>query len=218
MLADEACENQAVKRLFLVTLLVVVIGHVFTSSGSASAESSTLPGCSAASVRVDEYSFQGGAGSLNYLFRIVRTGSRACSLHGYVHVSFFGTYGLKPEPLTKIRLLAVKQSLSRSMDGNGIGGLAPGIEMPTVALSSADSTASFWIYVNDAATSGANGVTLRCISSSEMRLRLPGDAKSLAVHMAAGQSFYFCGPVNVHPIVPGSSGSDPAKNLLFNFN
>jgi hypothetical protein len=218
MLADEACENQAVKRMFLVTLLIVVIGHVFTSSGPASAESSTLPRCSTASVRVDEYSFQGGAGNLNYLFRIARTGSRACSLHGYVHVSFVGTYGLKPEPLTKVRTLAVKQSLNRGMDGNDIGGLAPGIEMPTVSLSSAGSAASFWLYGNDAATSGPNGVALRCISSSEMRLRLPGDAKSLTVHMAPGQDFNFCGTVNVHPIVPGSSGSDPAKKLLFHFN
>jgi hypothetical protein len=36
--------------------------------------------------------------------------------------------------------------------------------------------------------------------------------------MAPGQDFNFCGTVNVHPIVPGSSGSDPAKKLLFHFN
>ncbi len=218
MSADHACETKIVRRILLVTLLIASIGPALASSGSASAETDTVPPCPAASVGVDEYSFQGGAGSVNYLFRITREGNRSCSLHGYVHVSFVGVYGYGFEPLKNAQPLVVKQAENHGMDGNDFGGLAPGLSMPTVDLSSTKSTASLWIYGVDHSTSGPNGVASRCITSFEMRLQLPGDARSLVARLAPGQGFYFCGTVNVHPIVPGSSGSDPAKKPIFHFN
>lgn len=207
-----------VRRFFLMTLLITFIGIALASSSSASPESAAVPRCPAASVRVDEYSFRGGSGNVNYLFRITREGNRACSLHGYVHVSFVGVYGYGFEPLKNPQRLVVKQIEDRGRDGNDFGGLATGLSMPTVDLSSTRSAASFWIYGVDHSTTGPNGVASRCITSFEMRLQLPRDAKSLVARLAPGQGFYFCGMVGVHPIVPGSSGSDPAMKLLFHFN
>jgi hypothetical protein len=149
---------------------------------------------------------------------MTREGNQSCSLHGYVHVSFVGVYGYGFEPLKNAQPLVVKQAENHGTDGNDFGGLAPGLSMPTVDLSSTKSAASFWIYGVDHSTSGPTRVASRCITSFEMRLQLPGDAKSLVVRLAPGQGFYFCGTVNVHPIVPGSSGSDPAKKLIFHFN
>jgi hypothetical protein len=133
-------------------------------------------------------------------------------------VSFVGVYGYGYEPLNHSHPLVVKQAESRGRDGNDFGGLAPGFSMPTVDLSTTKRAASFWIYGVDVSTSGPNGVASRCITSFEMRLQLPGDGKSLVTRLAPGQGFYFCGTVSVHPIVMGSSGSDPAMKLLFHFN
>jgi hypothetical protein len=167
---------------------------------------------------VNEYSFQGGAGNVNYLFRITRTGNQSCSLHGYVQVSFIGIYGYGSEPLKSTHPLAVKRVENRGIDGNDLGGLAPGLPIPTVDLSSTKSAASFWIYGNENSTTQLNGVASGCITSFEMTLKLPGDTRAIVARMAAGQGFYFCGTVDVHPIVPGSSGSDPARALLYHFN
>jgi len=206
------------RRLVLLTFLAAVIGHGLASSGSASSETSTAPRCTSGSVRVSEYSFQGGAGSVNYLFRITRVGNRSCSLRGYVHLSFIGVYGYGNAPLKNAHPLVVKQAANRGTNGNDFGGLAPGLPMPTVDLSSTKSAASFWIYGVDVSTTQPNGVSSRCITSYDMRMRLPGDAKSLVAGLAPSNGLVICGTVNVHPIVPGSSGSDPAKGLLFHFH
>lgn len=206
------------RRFFLVTLLIAFIGLVIASSGSASVEVAKVLRCTAGSVRVSEYSFQGGAGNVNYLFRITRKGNRSCSLHGYVDVSFVGIYGFGSEPLKNAHSLVVKRVENRGIDGNDLGGLAPALPMPTVDLSSEKSAASFWVYGNENATTQLNGVASRCITSFEMKLKLPGDTQSIVARMATGQGFYFCGTVDVHPVVPGSSGSDPAKTILFHFN
>jgi hypothetical protein len=218
LVVDWAWDTQVVRRFFLVTLLIAVIGPAFASPGSASVESAKVRRCTAAYVRVSEYSFQGGAGNVNYLFRITRKGNRSCSLHGYVDASFVGIYGYGSEPLKSAHPLAVKRVENRGIDGNDLGGLAPGLATPTVDLSTAKSVASFWVYGVENSTTQPNGVASRCITSFEMKIRLPGDVKSTVARMASGQGFYFCGTVDVHPIVPGSSGSDPAKALLFHFN
>jgi hypothetical protein len=133
-------------------------------------------------------------------------------------VSFVGVYGDAFTPLKNAHPLVVKQADNYGKDGNDLGGLASGLSMPTVDLSSTKSSASFWIYGVENSTTGPNGVPSRCITSFKMTLRLPGDTKSLLARLAPGQGFYFCSTVNVHPIVGGSSGSDPAKKLLFHFN
>jgi hypothetical protein len=168
-------------------------------------------------VRVSEYSFQGGTGNVNYLFRITRTDGPSCSLHGYPHVSFDGKYGSNNEPVKVAHPLVVKQVENRGRVGNDLGGLKAGLPMPTVDLSSKKSAASFWIYGNENPTTGPNGVVSRCITSFEMKVLLPGDTASTVARLAPGQGFYFCGTIAVHPIVPGSSGSDPAMRLVFHF-
>jgi hypothetical protein len=211
------CETELVRRVLFAMLLIAVIGPTSESAGSASTKAAAPPPCTAASVRVSEYSFQGGAGNVNYLFRITRTDNQSCSLHGYPRVSFDGKYGYNNEPVKVARPLVVKQVESLGRDGNDLGGMKAGLPMPTVDLSSKQSDASFWIYGVENPTTGPNGVVSRCITSFEMRVRLPGDTRSTVARLAPGQGFYFCGAVAVHPIVPGSSGSDPARKLIFNF-
>jgi hypothetical protein len=133
-------------------------------------------------------------------------------------VSFVGVYGNAFTPLKNAHPLVVKQADNYGKDGNDLGGLAPGLSMPTVDLSSTKSSASFWIYGGENSITEPNGNPSRCITSFKMTLRLPGDARSLVARLAPGQGFYFCTTVNVHPIVPGSSGSDPAKKLVFHFS
>jgi hypothetical protein len=187
------------------------------SAASPSTKVEAVPRCPAASVRVNEYSFQGGTGHVNYLFRITNKVNRTCSLHGYAHVSFVGIYGFGWKPLKNGHPLVVQQVEDHGGDGNYIGGLATGLSMPTVDLSTTKSAASFWIYGLENSTTGPNGVASRCITSFEMRVKIPGDQKSLVARLAPGQGFYFCGPVGVDPIVPGSSGSDPAMKLILHF-
>lgn len=132
-------------------------------------------------------------------------------------MSFVGIYGFGFTPLKKSHPLVVQQVEYRGGDGNDFGGLAPEIPMPTVDLSSTKRTASFWIYGLENSTTGPNGAPSRCITSFTMRVQLPGDTKSLLARLAPGQGFYFCGAIGVHPIVPGSSGSDPAAKLILQF-
>jgi hypothetical protein len=204
------------KRLVLLVLLLALVMPAVNSEWSPT-EAASIPRCTASSVTVNEYSFQGGAGSANYLFRIKEVGDRNCSLRGYAHVSFVGVYGYGFTPLKNAHSLSVTQVENRGKDGNDFGGLATRVPIPMVDLTSARSTASFWIYGVDNSTEGSGGVASRCITSFEMNVQLPGSARSLVARLARGQGFYFCGPVAVHPIVPGSSGSDPAMRLNFHF-
>jgi hypothetical protein len=133
-------------------------------------------------------------------------------------VSFVGVYGYGYEPLKNTHPLNVKQADSRGKNGNDFGGIAPGLPVPTVILSATKRDASFWIYGVDHSTTQPNGVASRCITSFEMKLQLPGDAKSIVVRPAPRNGFYWCGTIFVHPILPGSSGSDPAKALSFHLS
>lgn len=132
-------------------------------------------------------------------------------------MSFEGKYGSDNEPVKVAHPLVVKEVENRGRDGNDLGGIKTGLPIPTVDLSSKMSAASFWIYGVENPTTGPNGVVSRCITSFEMKVLLPGDSASTAARLAPGQGFYFCGTVEVHPIVPGSSGSDPALKLIFHF-
>ncbi|MDE3064141.1 MAG: hypothetical protein KGJ36_00530 [Acidobacteriota bacterium] len=192
------------RRATLSLVTVTALSLVAPVRGAAAA-AGPRP-CSFRDAVVTTYGVSVAAGTVGELFWIAATGARACTVHGYARVSFTGTYGTAPSRRARIEL-AVAQSDHRRRAP--IAGVALGRALPTATVSPGGPIASFWIFGTDEPHVDANGTTSRCILSGDMSLRLPGDANPLTVTPARNMSFDWCGPVELYPVVPGDTGSDP---------
>jgi hypothetical protein len=196
-----------------MTIVVAFLGVGPMVTSSAFATSSTVPACSAASVRVVDYNTVVGAGNVNDLIWIENVSSERCSLRGYVRTAYIGNYGQKPT--SKVgHLLVVAEADSPGRDGNDLGGVKRGVKLPTVTLLPRTGRASFWIYGTDIQHGSPPS---RCIISFKMLVWLPGSARAVSVRPMRSNGFFWCGAISVHPIVPGVSGSDPSVPLPYYF-
>ncbi|HVA53095.1 MAG TPA: hypothetical protein VNF05_06220 [Acidimicrobiales bacterium] len=199
---------------------VIVLGAALGGSWvlvSVPTPASTLPvpTCAPGETRITDYNTSVSLGSVNELFWIHSDANHACSLHGYVRVSFIGTYGLTSKG-KKPKLLSVGQADTRGASGNDLGGVQRDVAIPTVTLK-AKGHASFWIYGTDESHVAANGQSTRCTVSFKMLAWLPRATSSIVVSPMRANGFFWCGGVFVHPIVPGVSGSLPPRPLTYYF-
>jgi hypothetical protein len=71
-----------------------------------------------------------------------------CSVRGFVHVAYVGSYDLSMSPIKNPKRLEVAQVDSLGANGNDVGGVKRGVAIPTVTLRP-KGVASFWIYGTD---------------------------------------------------------------------
>ena len=196
-----------------MTIVVAFLGVGPMVTSHAFATASTVPTCSATSVRVVDYNTVVGAGNVIDLFWIENVSSERCSLRGYVRTAYIGDYGLKPTSKAG-HLLVVAEADSLGRNGNDLGGVKRGVKLPTVTLLPRTGRASFWIYGTDIQHGSPPS---RCIISFKMLVWLPGSARAVSVRPMRSNGFFWCGAISVHPIVPGASGSDPSVPLTYYF-
>lgn len=196
-----------------VSLIVLAAAGCLIPFKSAVAGGSIAPKCGSSAIRVTEYNTWVGAGNVNDLYWIRNVSSQVCSIHGYLRVSFIGVYGLTFGSLKNPRALSVRVEDSRDggANGNDSGGVQSG-PIPTVTLAPRG-VASFWIYGNDEAVHLANGQQTRCITSYRMLASLPGSHVPDVVVPMPENGFYWCGGIDVHPVVDGKSGTNPPKPM-----
>ena len=199
------------RRTNLAFIVLLLAGIPTTLSSSVSA-ASTVPSCTANSVRINDYNTVVGAGNVNDLFWIKNVSSSSCSLRGYVRVEYVGVYGIGPTKATP-HLLDVPEARSYGRDGNDLGGLKKGLPIPTVVLQERG-VASFWLYGTDEQHGTPPS---RCIVAHKMLVWLPGSSTSLTVPPIRANGFFWCGGFSAHPIASGESGSDPAVRLSYYF-
>lgn len=200
-------------RLRLVPLVTLLVACCLVPLKSAMADGSVAPDCDSSSVHVTDYNTWVGAGNVNDLYWIRNVSEQACSIHGYLRVSFVGVYGLASRNLKNPHALSVEVVDSRNggANGNDSGGVKSG-PIPTVTLVPRG-VASFWIYGTDEAATRSNGQQTRCITSYRMHLWLPGNDHSDVVVPMPDNGFYWCGAIVMHPVVEGESGTRPPKPL-----
>jgi hypothetical protein len=197
----------------VVAALTCLLGASLAGTSAASASSTAVSTCAAASVKVTDYNTVVGAGNVNDLFWIKNVSGQECSLRGYPRVTFFGVYGDKFSA-KNARTLVVGEERTLGRDGNDLGGVKLGVAIPKVVLPPHGGRASFWIYGTD---EPHNNPPTRCITSYEMSAWLPGDSAPIVVAPMRGNGFFWCGAISVHPIVPGDSGSLPPMPLSYFF-
>jgi hypothetical protein len=200
-------------RLRRVPLLVLVLATCLVPFNSAIAGGSITPKCVSSSVRVTEYNSWVGAGNVNDLYWIRNVSGQSCSIRGYVRVSFVGVYGFATRNLKDPHALAGRVGDSRNggANGNDSGGVKSG-SIPTVTLAPRG-IASFWIYGTDESVHLSNGEQTRCITSYRMMASLPGSDHPDVVTAMPDNGFYWCGGIDIHPVVKGESGTDPPMPL-----
>jgi hypothetical protein len=200
-------------RSQLVPLLALVAAGCLVPFKSAMAGGSIAPACESSSVRVTDYNTWVGAGNVNDLYWIRNLSRQACSIRGYVRVSFIGIYGFATRNFENPHALTVQVEDSRNggANGNDSGGVKSG-PIPTVTLAPRG-VASFWIYGTDEAVHLANGQLVRCITSYRMLAWLPGSDHPDVVAPMPENGFYWCGGIDIHPVVEGESGTNPPKPL-----
>ena len=196
-----------------MTIVVALLGAGSMVTSHAFATSSTVPTCSATSMRVVDYNTVVGTGNVNDLFWIENVSNARCSLRGYVRTAYIGNYGQRPIAKVGHRLV-VAEADSLGRDGNDVGGVKRGVKLPTVTLLPRTGRASFWIYGTDIQRGSPPS---RCIISFKMLVWLPGSARAVLVSPMRSNGFFWCGAISVHPIVPGVSGSDPSVPLPYYF-
>jgi hypothetical protein len=198
--------------LKVIALGAMLITAFPLSTLRAFAAASALAPCSPASVRITEYGVDVGMSHADELFWIRNESSRECTLRGYVRVSYEGLY----EPFSSSeapKLLSVQQRYALGGD-ESFGGVKAGLAIPKVKLKP-KGVASFWIFGTDGSYRLANGHQSRCISSTEMLVRLPGATASIDVSPIRAAVFFWCGGIDVYPITSGESGTDPARPLSY---
>jgi hypothetical protein len=201
----------------LILLVALVAAGGLVPIESAIASRSITPNCADTSVHVTDYNTWVGAGNVNDLYWIRNVSRQSCSIHGYVRVSFIGVYGFATRNVKDPRALSVHVEDNRNggANGNDSGGVKTG-PIPTVTLAPGG-VASFWIYGTDETVHLANGHLTRCITSYRMRASLPGNNHPNFVAPMPDNGFYWCGGVDIHPVVEGESGTYPPKPLSHYF-
>lgn len=191
------------RRIQIVVLSITLfLSGCVSLTGNTSASATTVESCAASAVRVTYGGFLGGAGSENNLFWVTNVGTQSCSLHGYPEVNFLGPHAVQ---------LSLKVTNTANRDYNDLGGLKRGEALPTVSLAAHGGVGSFMIYGTDV-QHGSPPST--CIETRKMLVTLPNVEQHYTVLTPVGSSFYWCGGIAVHPLVPGRTGADPPITLL----
>jgi hypothetical protein len=187
--------SHLVSAALVVTLSLGVLGTV--PAGAAAAPSSTLR-CGVDTLTVVWRGTTGGlAGSFGDLFWIRNVGEFACVISGYPLIAFYKD-GKRVD-------LNAEDYLGHM--GNDEMGVAKGRRPPTVRLTPNGGTASFWIFGEDVMTP--------CLNASQIVVSLKSLSGRAVIPTPRGFQWWpYCGHgVAVNPIVPGVSGSDPARPL-----
>ena len=180
-------------------ILIVSASLAFISvipSGASTTTTSTLR-CGPDALTVVWRGTTGGlAGTYGDLFWIRNDGAFACVVSGFPTISFFRN-GARVE---------VKSEDTIGHRGNDEMGVAKLRRPPTVRISPG-ATAYFWLFGSDVQTPCANA------SQVVVSLRSLSGWASIPVPRGFSSWPYCGGVVLVNPIVPGGSGSDPARPL-----
>ena len=205
-----SCHTDDVRRESLVmALLAVVLMASPMGTHLVSASSTTVPPCASAWLHITDQNTSVAAGSMNDLYWIKNVSNRVCSLRGFIRAAYSGNYG--PEVNVKQEHVLSVGEL-HSLRGQ-IGGLKRGVAPPTVTLPPRRGMASFWIAGTDEQFHQVNGRASRCILSYKMFAWLPAAARPLVVAPLRNDGFFWCGAIDVQPIVAGRSGADPPVSL-----
>lgn len=187
-----------------VLLAALVFGSLATKFGQLSGASTTVKTCVPSALQLEYNKMRSGTGNVNLFFLIRNESSDSCSLRGFPRSTF-----LSPNEAR----LSVSQANSADSDGNDLGGLRPGLAIPTVVLAASNGVASFSIYGRDMPHGNSlNG----CVTTRTMLTELPGVARTYTILLTPnGEGFdTWCGGVTMHPIVPGRTGVDPPNKFL----
>lgn len=180
--------------LIVVTSSLALIGA--SSSGASSVSQSSLR-CGSDQLSVVWIGTTGGlAGTFGDLFWIRNEGSSPCVISGFprVAVSLRG------------KRLPIKTKDIEGHRGNDQMGLASGRRIPSIRLLHGG-VASFWVFGNDVASN--------CINADELTVSVKSLSGFSSIPVPQGfQAWTYCGgELEVNPIVPGVSGSDPSRPL-----
>jgi Protein of unknown function (DUF4232) len=181
-------------RLALVVASFALLG--VAPAGATTSSHSTLR-CGNDALSVIWRGTTGGlAGSGGDLFWIRNQGASACVVSGYPSVDFYRN---------GVRSVMNDEDFLGSR-GNDIMGVAKLRRPPTVRIAPGG-TASFWIFGNDEETP--------CTTANQIVVSLRSLDGWAEVAVPRGWSTWpYCGTeITVNPIVPGLSGSDPARSL-----
>jgi hypothetical protein len=183
-----------VARIVLVMAAFALIAAV--PSGASPSPTSTLR-CGSDALTVVWRGTTGGlAGTYGDLFWIRNDGAFSCVVSGFPTISFYRN-GARVE---------VKSEDTIGHRGNDEMGVVKLRRPPTVRISPG-ATASFWLFGSDVQTPCANA------SQVVVSLRSLSGWASIPVPRGFSSWTYCGGVVLVDPIVPGGSGSDPARPL-----
>jgi hypothetical protein len=186
----------------LVTLAVVVVGvlAIFasgtfarspaqTSNGTPASEAAVgLPECSAPHLHVWDYPAEGAAVDGGIIIRLRNVGAHACSLSGYASVQGINQWNGAVLTATHTR-------------DSYLGGWESSKPLPTVVLHSKGGVASFLVdFV------GGNNIHA-CPYLNTLRVKVPA---STPVFTLTSTKLQACKYFQVHPFVPGLSGSNRA--------
>jgi hypothetical protein len=189
--------SQTARRATRVLLVVASSTLIGIAPSAASSSSTSTLRCGADALSVIWRGTTGGlAGTYGDLFWIRNQGSFACVVSGYPTIALYKN-GAR---------LVVRDVHVLGHEGNDEMGVMKPRRPPTVRLA-AGATASFWLFGND--------VMSTCANASDVVVSLRSLTGWASVSVPNGfSSWPFCGDVvTVNPIVPGVSGSDPARAL-----
>jgi hypothetical protein len=210
------CHTGGVRHKILVMVLLVSAFVQLSSAPNPASATIAAPRCSPSSVHMIEHNVNVATGHVDQLFWIKNLSDERCTLRGYVWVVFVGTYGINYS-VNKEHVLIVKEEYAYGREIPELGGLKKGLALPTVTLPARWGMASFWIHGTDEQYQQANGRPSRCVTSYKMLAWLPGASSPLTVVPQRAGVFFWCGGVQVNPVLAGRSGSDPPKPLSYYF-
>jgi hypothetical protein len=179
----------------VVTLSLSFFGDVPT--GATSAPASSLR-CGADALTVIWRGTTGGlAGTFGDLFWIRNAGGFSCVISGYPTIVFYKSG----------KRVDLKATDYLGQMGNDQMGVTKGHRPPTVRLAPNGGVASFWVFGTD--------VMSPCPNPSQLVVSLKSLSGRVVIPTPSGFQWWpYCGRgFAVNPIVPGISGSDPARPL-----
>jgi uncharacterized protein DUF4232 len=183
-----------VVRIALVVASFALVG--VAPSGASTSPTSTLR-CGSDALSVVWRGTTGGlAGTFGDLFWIRNEGASSCVVSGYPTISFYKSGG-------RVDVKAEDYIGHRGNDEMGVATLR---RPPTVRIAPG-ATASFWLFGTDVETP--------CANASQVVVSIRSMRGWASIPVPRGfSSWPYCGDfVTVNPIVPGVSGSDPARPL-----
>jgi len=181
-----------------------ISAHHPKASTSDAASSAAL--CTASQLKFVDIGSPGRmAGSWNELFALENVSATSCSVSGYPRLSLVTAHG----PFQNLRVATFK-----SDSFFGPIGIARTKALPIVTMKSGSGVASFWVHGTDEPVNGQP-----CHMATLVRLTIPGGRGSLQVPVSEDTTpFSWCGNgVDVLPLVPGVSGSMPARPFTSSF-